>query len=181
MIKYIKGDLFASITADTTSRILISHCVNNIGVMGSGFIIPLVKFNKAPRECYLDWFGIPDHKEYIDYKWNSSDLPTLGECQIVACAAEFGSKRTKIKVGVANMIGQDGIVSEDNHTPVKYWALAKAMCFIRDNILNGKLKVDEIRAPKFASGLARGDWRIIEILIKEIWDDYKIPVTIFEL
>jgi hypothetical protein len=178
-LKYIQGDLFASITPDNQSRILIPHCCNDMGVMGSGFIVPLVKFNKAPRECYLDWFDKDNHKEYTQFKWNSAPHPVLGECQIVACPSN--EPNHKIKVGVANMIGQHKIVSSDNPKPIKYWALAKAMTFIRDNVKSNKLKVDEIRAPKFGSGLAQGNWDFIETLIKEIWVDEGIPVTIYHL
>ena len=39
----------------------------------------------------------------------------------------------------------------------------------------------EIHAPKFGSGLARGDWDVIEALIVEAWDNEGIPVTIYEL
>lgn len=180
MIKYVKGDLFASIDENNTNKILIPHCCNDIGVMAAGFVVALAAFNKAPKECYLDWFNHPNHKQFIDQRWNSSVQPALGECQIVACCSSDGNK-SRTKVGVVNMIGQHGVSSVDNRVPVKYWALSKAMCFIRDKIINGNLKVDEIRAPKFGSKLAGGKWDIIEVLINEVWIDSNIPVTIYEL
>jgi hypothetical protein len=178
-LRIVKGDLFASLLDNSDKNILIPHCCNDIGAMGSGFIIPLINYSKAPQECYFHWFGKPTEKENFDpiqpdhYRfWVSNKTPKLGEWQLVA---------VNKKVAIANMIGQHGVKSITNQTPIKYWAISKIMSFIRDRIVEGKLQVDEIRCPRFGSGLAGGNKEFIEALIKEIWVDAGIKVTIFEL
>ena len=168
MLKFEKGDLFKSIPSSNTRKILIPHCMNTLGVAGAGFIKPLVHFSELPRDCYYDW-----HRKLYNYVTLKSSVPFgLGECQIVNCHNN---------VSVANMIGQEGTVSIDNPVPVKYWAVAKCMKWIQEMITTNEIEIDEIRAPFFCTGLAQGRKDFIETLIKEIWVDVGIPVTIYEL
>lgn len=159
MIKFMKGDLFKNLPTD--KKTLIPHVNNNLGKWGAGFVLGLSSYDKKPEIEYKNW-----HKAIF-----LNNLPfKLGEVQIVKC---------NDNVTVANMIGQDGIVSYNNSVPIKYWALDKAMCTIRDQWIT--LQLDEIRCPFFGTGLAKGNKDIIQSLINKIWIDASIPVTIFEL
>lgn len=155
-IKYIKGNLFDNIPS--IGLTYIPHCCNNIGVMGSGFVVPLCQRWEKVLSEYKRW-----------YKINSNTL-FLGTCQYV---------QVELNVCVINMIAQDGVVSRDNPTPIKYKALIECMSRVRDDISH--LTSARIIAPKFGSGLAGGSWDMIEELIDELWTSNNIPVTIFEL
>jgi hypothetical protein len=156
MIK--KGDLFKHIH---NNKILIPHVTNNSGKWGRGFVVSLSAYDKKPELEYRLW-----HKNGVwrDIKFN------LGEVQIIECNSN---------VKIANMISQNDVKSFSNPIPLKYWALSKTMCHIRDNWNNFNL--NEIWCPRFGSGLAGGKPDYIETLINEIWVDAGIPVTVFEL
>jgi hypothetical protein len=81
---------------------------------------------------------------------------------------------------VANMFAQDGIRAVLGQHPLKYDALEKCMKYVADFILINHLNL-RIIAPRFGSGLAGADWRIIEAMINVYWIDKGIDVTIFSL
>ena len=90
--------------------------------------------------------------------------------------------RTKPKLVIANMVAQAGTISQpvDDRPPIRYGALAKAMTHVADfNAIrvNGKA---EIHCPKFGSDLAGGDWNVIQQMIREIWVDRGLNVTVYE-
>lgn len=162
MIKYIKGDLFDHLFSDTNyDKIIVPHIVNNIGVMGAGFVVPLAKHFPKNRSAYIS-----NHK-----------LFNLGEVMY------YYDKN----VLIANMFAQDGISSRSsgnrklvNDKPIRYGALALCMNYIAYEINHTYRYYNVgIFAPKFGSGLAMGDWGIIEGLIDELWGDF--DVKIFEL
>ena len=41
--------------------------------------------------------------------------------------------------------------------------------------------ITEIHCPKFGCGIARGDWNIVEKMIKELWVDRGLNVTVWSL
>ena len=86
----------------------------------------------------------------------------LGDVQFVDCG----------DVVVANMVAQRGIYPRKDGTkkgcmPLRYCALFAAM----KKVASWTKKKDNvsIHAPKFACGLAGGEWEIVELFIKELW------------
>lgn len=165
MITYIKGDLFA-LLPDTDTPKLIPHVVNNIGRMGSGFVIPLCQKWPRVKEAYEAWHedDMQDGHEYIQF--------SLGNIQSVIV-------RHDPPITVVNMIAQSGVVGPNNPKPIKYAALVKCMTEVAALAL--ELPRSEIHAPKFGSGLAQGNWDFIVELIEECWIAKGIPVTIYSL
>jgi len=181
-LKIVKGDVFASIPPNNDKKILIPHCVNDIGAWGSGFVLAINKFSMKPKEEYVNWNDYNScGSMYNDTICSDSDRKFyLGACQIVNCDNN---------VYVANMVGQHETV-RTNSKPVRYWALAEAMRYIARkhlmskhvNVCNSQcMPIDEIRTVRFGSGLAQGNAAFIEELMKEIWVDIGIPVTVYEL
>ena len=168
-IKYINDDLFKHLPED---NFIIPHIVNSIGKWGSGFVIPLgQKFPKA-REEYLNFHRSKEYTLTYDAKDHivmEDIIFELGATQIVQI--------DNFKF-VANMVSQEGVVGPDNPTPIKYDALNSCMNYIKDFCLNLKNPI-KIYAPKFGSDRARGDWNIIEKMIKDIWIKNNIETTIF--
>ncbi len=160
-IKYVKGNLFDVV--NHSSNVIIPHVCNNVGKWGAGFVLALSK--QWPKELRQN---SPEYMYTINWKCQQIPLPL--------CSAQY--VRTSDDTVVVNMIAQNGIRHRKNPTPIDYSALEKCMDSIRMRYGNRNY---EIHAPKFGSGLAGGDWTVIEKLIEKIWIDGGIPVTIYEL
>lgn len=179
MITYIKGDLFEEIKKiDRDTTIIIPHTVNNVGKWGKGFVVPLGQnFPKAKQE-YLHWYSTGYCINILD---NSIVGFGPGYTQLVKVAA---------KIYVANMVGQFGVKSLNNPTPVDYEAVILSMKHLNDYMMylyndfllpitfsnNKKL---EIHCPKFGCGLGGGTWKQISSYIETVWKEHN--VYIYEL
>ena len=152
----IHGDLFQGLPND--KLVLVAHICNDIGAWGRGFTVSL-----------------DDH-------W-----PTVGE-SYRACMGHNLSKGFKVlglnqtdyvdnTILVAGMIAQHGLPSASNPTPLKYGALVECMKEVCQLAHDGY----EIHCPKFGSGLARGNWEVIQSLIQELWVDQGIDVHVWYL
>lgn len=157
MLSYTKGDLFDLYEKNIKSKdniVLIPHVCNDIGSMGSGFVVPLNEkwpivrntFRAKYRQCVDCFLG---DNQYIDVEKN---------------------------VVVVNMIAQHGVMSWYNKQPLHYGALHECMTRLVQDF--DRVPV-EIHCPKFGSVLAGGDWNIIEVMIKDIWKN--IETTVYEL
>jgi hypothetical protein len=160
LYKEICGDaLNPVIEPEFSGLVIIPHICNNVGRFGAGFA-------KAVANKY------PDVK--MRYKLLKGQY-NLGDCQFVL----INTTGQPIIV-VCNMIAQNGLISNSNQSPIKYEALIKCMIKVREYIINtGHIQLASIHCPRFGSGLAGGNWDFIKILIKEIWCDYGIPVTVY--
>ena len=130
-------------------KVYICHITNvNFG-WGAGFVIPLAK-----------------HFPEAEIAFRSEKNPVLGNTQFVE----------KNDVIIANMFAQEGYKSASNPTPIRYEALEKCMKTVAEHIfLNSEARIMTI---PFGSGLAGGDWTVIEGMIQKIWIENDIPVTI---
>jgi hypothetical protein len=173
MITYIKGDLFA-LLPDTDAPKVIPHVCNNLGKMGSGFVIPLCQKWPKVKEVYEAWHqGIHDDVP----GWIGGIPFELGNIQSVTVCNDPLTM-------VMNMIAQSGVVGSNNPKPIKYAALAKCMVEVATltlRIFELNYGRAEIHAPKFGSDRARGNWDFIAELIEECWVAKGIPVTIYSL
>ena len=154
-LKYIKGDATDPIG---TGPIFIPHVCNDIGAFGAGFAMALaIKWDHV-KQAYLD-----------KGDW--------------ALGTNIYVKATK-DITICHMISQHKLVNKDNPHPLRYVALISCMKGVRGGIRVGVKEngLDgSIHTVKFGSGLAGGFWPVIEQLIKEIWVEQGIDVTIYEL
>ena len=151
---------------------VITHCCNNKNIWGGGFVIALSKKWEKPEQVYRD-FCTKDKTGYSS-NYPVSRFPILGK----VCYAKINDH-----LAIANMIGQDGIVSNDNPTPIKYKALADCMTEVMGYIELIKMQTSNpvvIHSPKFGSLRANGNWDFIMELIREIWLENGINVVIYE-
>lgn len=140
-IAYRKGDLFKNISTNLNIYVIL-HICNNLGKWGRGFVIPLGK--KYPKA----------ESEYLNKSHE------LGDIQIVQCKKDY----------IINMIAQNGIRGHYNPQPLIYMALEKCLENVNnwiDNLDNSIIEKLIVCGPKFGSGLAGGDWNIIESIIKD--------------
>lgn len=148
------------------TNIIVPHVCNNVDSFGAGFTAGIAKHYPVVKENY--------HMLGSHFLKNN-----LGYTQFVEVAKD---NKYGYKLIFANMIAQNGTISKLNTRPLNYYALVKSMASIKSYIqqnFNPKDSPVQIHAPKFGSGLAGGDWRFIEELIKDIWNN--IPVFIYDL
>jgi O-acetyl-ADP-ribose deacetylase (regulator of RNase III) len=150
-IYYLKGD--ATNPIETGGDRLITHICNDKGGWGAGFVLALSKKWSKPEQMYR---SIP-----------ISQL-ILGTVQYVS--VDRG-------ILVVNMIAQHGYRNSSNgKPPIRYDALVTAFKEISKR--NEMLYNPTIHMPKIGTGLAGGDWDVIEQLIIE---HINCPVYVYEL
>lgn len=139
MIKYIDGDLIKM--AQNGDFDVIGHCANCFCVMGSG-IAPQIK-NAFP-EAYV-----------ADCNTNKGDINKLGTISV----GEHG------KLKIVNLYGQFGTKGrQKGEMDLDYNALKSALKLTKEKF-SGK----HFGFNKLGSGLAGGDWVIIEKIIEEVF------------
>ena len=159
-IKYVKGDATYPIGEGNK---LIIHCCNNLGVWGKGFVLALSKRWRKPVIEYMKWYESGHH--FTGGRFELGAIQTVPvEKDIVIC----------------NMIGQNGILAKDNPKPIKYDAINSCLSEVHNLILLDEEKYT-VHAPRFGSGLAGGEWDLIEKLIEVNLTEKGIPVTIYDL
>ena len=156
-IQYIKGDC---LDVPPNKNIIIPHVCNCDGGWGAGFVLAISKKWKQPEQLYRKW--------YKDCKGRSLPLGTTQTTTV------------QPNIAVVNMIAQTLGCRDGYDIPLRYDALETCIRNIGKDIL-GYTDKWEIRAPKFGSALAGGDWNTIESMIVKYWCKKDIPVTICSL
>ena len=154
-------------------NIIIPHVCNDINAWGAGFVLALNKaFGPKAKESYHFW------GDTVDWLSNEADVKIVSPVkhQFMLGATQF--VRVQPKLVIANMVAQSGTGKGiDGRPPIRYGALAFCMDAVAVKAAQFKA---EIHCPKFGSDLAGGDFKIIEQMIKEIWVDSGIDVTVYE-
>ena len=168
-LRIIEGDATEPQTTHKKEIVVIPHVCNSINKWGAGFVLALNKKWKEPEKMYHAF--IEGNRPYPE---RNKNLPMLGK----VCYAKIDNHLV-----IANMIGQDGVVSKDNPIPIKYKALANCMAEVFSYIEMIKCQTSNpvvIHCPKFGSDLAMGRWDFILELIREIWTEQGIDVVVYE-
>lgn len=152
-IRRVNGDVInvaRTVRDSGCNHVIIPHVCNNLGVMGAGVAAALAR----------EWPQILPPYEAVCARHNNP----LGMTP---------SFEVEPNLWVCNMIAQSGLGR--SKTPLRYGALVHCMEHVSNLAFTRAMC---IVAPMFGSGLAGGDWSVIEHLINEIWVDNDIPVTI---
>lgn len=152
-IKYITGDVREPIGE---GRKLIVHCCNDLGAMGSGVALALLKKWPEVRSDYIEWSKKDDFK--------------LGE--IKAVNVDKG-------LAVINMIGQHDIKIIDGVPPVRYNAVES--CLEKVAVLALKHGASIHMPYLMCCDRAGGKWEIVEKIINEKLCSKDIEVTIYDI
>jgi O-acetyl-ADP-ribose deacetylase (regulator of RNase III) len=151
-ITYIKGDA----TAPKRKPAIIAHVVNDCGRWGSGFVLAVSKRWKQPEKIY-----------------KAETSRVLNSVSFVEVAKD---------VTVANMTAQHGIFSpgdrDHNNQPLVYDALYRCLLKVAQQ---AKEKGAELHMPKIGSGLAKGDWKIIEAIIDSACREHSVKANVYTL
>jgi O-acetyl-ADP-ribose deacetylase (regulator of RNase III) len=81
-------------------------------------------------------------------------------------------------VWVANMIGQHAIQRTGRQPPIRYEAIEEALGKVAGHALNLGASV---HMPRIGTGLAGGDWALIEPLIEKKLCERGVDVTVYDL
>lgn len=149
-IKYINGDIFSN-----DERRVICHICNDIGKWGKGFVLAISNKWKEPEIQYRKW-----------HKSNNNFI--LGEIQLVKVSSN---------TLIANMIAQHGIKSQYNPIPIQYDALRNCLNKLTEYCISNNF---DVHMPMIGSGLAGGDWKIIESIIVDTLCKNNINVTVYK-
>ncbi|AHK11480.1 macro domain protein [Shewanella sp. phage 1/40] len=156
MLKYKVGDLIQAAVDGEVN--VIAHCANCFNTMKSGIAPQIVKM-------------FPEAGE-VDKNTVKGDRRKLGNAS--AAYDEFHN------VLVVNLYGQYYYGYTKGKTYVDYEALRDSFGVMR-NFMSQAIRSPRIGLPKLGSGLAQGDWSIIEQIIKDELTAYNYDVTIYVL
>lgn len=158
MITYLKGDA----TQPKAKGVkIIAHICNDVGAWGAGFVLALSKRWLQPE---------------LSYRRIRQEDRNLGVVQLVNVQQDEDDK----SIYVANMIAQHNVrpivIDNVQVQPIRYGALAVCLKKLRDDAIQYEAS---IHMPRIGSGLAGGDWLVIEKLINECLHD--IDVYVYDL
>lgn len=144
--------------------VIIPHVCNNMNAFGAGFAKAVASHYPIVKENYhmLGQKFLQENPGYTQF------IEVLHD-------NEYGHKLI-----FANMIAQNGLISEKNNRPLNYLALVKCMTSIQKYISSYSDSDNriEIHCPKFGSGLSGGNWNFIVNLMEDIWYNNQIFVYV---
>jgi hypothetical protein len=168
MIKYLEGNLFDFI--DDHNPVMIAHVCNDQGAWGAGFVVPLGQKYPIAELSYRDWYSAyctnKVVQDFLDNVIYEDDDFALGKIQVV---------QAKPHIYICNMVAQ----KLGGKRPLFYNKLCQCM-----DSLAGVMEqciapsLTNLICPQFGSGLAGGDWNVIEQLIYDCWVRVGIGVTV---
>jgi O-acetyl-ADP-ribose deacetylase (regulator of RNase III) len=172
-IAYLKGDATDPFAAPGKPRpTVLVHIVNDAGGWGKGFVLALSKRWPNVESEYRKWYA---ERETNDF--------SLGAVQYVEVFPPKMSMDYPKRLWVANMVGQHGVwqkgpIRHEGPPPIRYDALRQALSRVGRFAAKHNARVV---GPRFGTGLAGGDWHLIEPIIRDELLAQGIPVTIYDL
>lgn len=155
-IEYVTGD---ATNPQGDGKKLIIHVCNNVGAWGAGFVMALSKKWKEPEAAY-----------------RAMTTYVLGRYEFV---------KVEDNITICNLIGQESTTGRNNNAalpPIRYVAIEHALNDIASLAILSKNKNPfSVHMPRIGSGLAGGNWKIIETIIEETLCKAGIPVTVYDL
>lgn len=157
-IEYVIGD---ATNPQGDGKKLIIHVCNNIGAWGAGFVMALSKKWKEPEAAY---------RAMIKYDLGDIDLVEVED-----------------DIAVCNLIGQESTTGRNKNAtlpPIRYVAIEYALEMVAKNFeFSRDIELEEfsVHIPRIGSGLAGGNWKIIEAIIEETLCKADVPVTVYDL
>lgn len=157
-LTYLIGDATQPIIRENEYSVIV-HCCNMLGAWGAGFVIPLAKRYPNARSSYFNYI----HKGNVK----------LGDVDEV---------KVTDNIYVANLMGQKFLGKGPNgEIPCDYNAIEKGFLNIIGSWFN-RNEYYSIHMPRIGCGLAGGDWKVIEDIIKRTFIDMaNVDVFVYDL
>ena len=160
-LHYVVGDATHPVNTASKKHV-ITHCCNDIGAWGAGFVLAVDKLSPLPKAKYKAW------------KEAGSPPMELGMVQVVDLSD---------KLAIANLIGQHGIRSSGGEPPIRYDALETALNKLCKRMA-GKLHVwnpYDLHMPRIGCGLAGGEWDKVEEILLRVAREYSVHIYVYDL
>jgi len=151
-LHYRRGD--ATYPQNSGHKIIV-HICNNIGVWGGGFTKSLSRRWRQPEVAYRNLRVRP-----------------LGSVEFIEVDRD---------ISVANIIGQHSIISRtrrNGRPPIRYEAIRTALKSVAVKCAQHQ---STVHMPRIGTGLAGGNWQIIESIIKQELVNAGIVVYVYDL
>jgi len=181
--RYVKGDATRPIVTNRPG--LIMHIVNDRGGWGRGFVVALSKRSPHPEAAYREWHATGRSGDGHRFELGQIQVVTIDHTPMTVYDAT-GEVRTVPTLSVVNMVSQAGYgknnlqrhrsAEPDTTPPIRYDALEA--CLSKVSQAAAHLGA-EIFCPKIGSGLAQGNWSLIEDMINRVLKG--VSVTVYEL
>lgn len=171
-VHYLVGDATSPVLFD--GKNVIVHCCNTIGAWGAGFVIPLAAKYPQSKKDYQKFIS----DEQKAFKNRPLDIELEKEMFSRKILGRIAYTEVSDSLGIANLIGQDGIYSKDGQVPIRYEALRTGFSRIINSFKNHKLT---IHCPRIGAGLAGGIWSDIEKLLIEEFVEKGVDVYVYDL
>ena len=155
LMTYRVGNIF---DVPIGKSVVIAHIVNNAGAFGAGFAKALAEEFPDVRRHYLANFS----------------FCRLGD--VLLRDVEISQR----DIVVANLFAQDGLRSATNPHPIKYSKLFEALSELAEIITEYPVSQYEVWMPRIGSGLAGGDWVLIENIVRDTLERAGITVVVFD-
>lgn len=165
MIYKLKGDCTKPII--TSGNNIICHCVNDLGIYGSGVVMAIDDKWKGPMIQYKKWFS----DKFIN--WKNSVIPfKQGQCQLV---------KVDNNLYVANLIAQSGMGYFHGLPAVRYGALEESLLRLKhDFIPKLEHKETTLHLPEICAGRAGGSLEVVESILNKVFPDTKMYMYQYE-
>jgi len=168
-LHFLQGD--ATNPVEVEGPKILVHCVNCLGVMGSGIALTIKKRWPQVFSRYRDLFAV-EHSGGTSYLKNSE---LLGRCQVIKVGPDFS---------VANLFGQNetGIetIGDVDIIPADYRALRIGLANLKEQIRRFAPKNISIVAPRICCGLAGGDWQTVQKEIEDVFGNMDINIYVYD-
>lgn len=151
----VKG---SALETDKSKKTVIAHVVNDQGAWGAGFVLAISSKWKEPEEKY----------KMLCAKIDRTVLP--GTVQFV---------NVEENITVCNMFAMKGLASKTNPVPLCMNSLLTCLKTLR--MKTERDNVEIIQMPKIGAGLARGHWPSIYKLVRLVFKDSPVQVTVKQL
>lgn len=150
-ITYIVGDATSPVGEGYK---IIAHIVNDMSIWGGGFVLSISRKWKKPESEY---------RRKSSYELGTVDYITV-------------EREENNIIIVANMVAQHSIgLNENKDIPLRYSALVDCLRQLNNAAVSHNAT---IHMPRIGSGLAGGNWFVIEQIIREIISQ---PVYIYDM
>ena len=168
MLQYVKGDATAPVGNGPK---IITHCCNDLGRWGAGFVLALSKRWPQARDHYLSWYrGNPLLLTHEVPGVEVTGHMGLGESQLIKLAPDLW---------VVNIIGQHGTGSgSGGRPPIRYDAIKKGF---QATARWASILGATVHMPRMGAGLAGGSWPSIETFVKNELVNRGVEVTVYDL
>ena len=171
LINYVRGD--ATRPQGEGTQIIV-HCCNTTGAWGCGFVLALSRRWRTPERAYRLWHRSGETTVIINHAdevISSSVSFALGAVQLVAVEPSH--------LYVANLIGQEGIRSDQHgRPPVRYDAIRQGLKCVATYATELEASV---HMPRIGAGLAGGRWSEIVKIVTDELTSRGISVTVYDL